>query len=68
MADDSDREYDAYLRLGNDLTFEDDRIRVRVGKWNADDRQVVDLDIRDAVYLRYLLDGAISDYERAVGK
>lgn len=43
-----------------------DRIRVRLG--TSDEARVELLDIRDAVYLRYLVDGAIQDYERAVGK
>lgn len=30
--------------------------------------EYTDLDIRDAVFLRYQLDGAINDYERAVGR
>ena len=32
------------------------------------DSEFVDLDIREAVFLRYQLDGAISDYEKAVGR
>lgn len=43
-----------------------DHIRVRIGRMG--DHKVELLDIRDAVYFRYLLDGAIQDYERAVGK
>ena len=41
-------------------------IRIQYG--SLVDHEYVDLDIREAVYLRYQLDGAISDYERAVGR
>lgn len=43
-------------------------IRVSVGGDELALTQIANLDIRDAVYLRYMLDGAIKDYERAVGK
>jgi hypothetical protein len=41
---------------------------IRVIYGSLFDGDYVDLDIRDAVFLRYQLDGAIQDYERAVGK
>lgn len=43
-------------------------IRIQVGDLIGGEGRAVDLDIRDAVYVRYLLDGAIKDYERAVGR
>lgn len=44
-----------------------DQIRIRLGGVWAEGHTFW-VDIRDAVYFRYLLDGAINDYERAVGK
>jgi len=43
-------------------------VRVQIGSLIMGDGKAVDLDIRDAVYFRYLLDGAIHDYEKAAGK
>lgn len=43
-----------------------DAVRITYGSFL--DGKYTDLDIRDAVFLRYQLDGAIQDYERAVGK
>jgi hypothetical protein len=55
----------------NPSTGEDpETIRVAVGRLldAESEGRLVKLDIRDAVYFRYLLDGAINDYERAVGR
>jgi hypothetical protein len=41
-------------------------IRVQYG--DLANYEYADLDIRDAVFLRYQLDGAIQDYEKAVGR
>lgn len=46
----------------------DDSEVIRVMHGDLTQGEYTDLDIRDAVFLRYQLDGAISDYERAVGK
>lgn len=57
-----EREIEAYYtRNGSE-----ECIRVTYGSML--DGEFADLDIRDAVFLRYQLDGAIGDYERAVGK
>lgn len=47
-------------------TTSGDTIRIMHG--DLTQGEYTDLDIRDAVFLRYQLDGAISDYERAVGR
>lgn len=67
MPDDK-QEYDAWYDRGEELGLES--IKVLVGSlWGAgDEGRCVSLDIRDAVYFRYLLDGAINDYEKAVGR
>jgi hypothetical protein len=59
-----DPQADAWYSKGDEMGLE--HIVVRVG--DVLDGIQVELDIRDAVYFRYLLDGAINDYERAVGK
>lgn len=41
---------------------------IRIMHGDLSQGEYTDLDIRDAVFLRYQLDGAIQDYERAVGK
>jgi hypothetical protein len=57
-------QFDAWHYRDPELLAEE-CIRVNI---NGIDGVIVDLDIRDAVYFRYLLDGAINDYERAVGR
>jgi hypothetical protein len=63
MSDDY-AEVEAWYSAGEELGLE----TIRIASGPFDDRKVIDLDIRDAVFLRYQLDGAIQDYERAVGK
>ncbi len=46
----------------------DDEEAIRIMHGDFTEGQFTDLDIRDAVFLRYQLDGAINDYERAVGR
>lgn len=41
---------------------------IRIMHGDLTQGQYTDLDIRDAVFLRYQLDGAIQDYEKAVGR
>jgi hypothetical protein len=41
---------------------------IRIMHGDLTQGEYTDLDIRDAVFLRYQLDGAIQDYERAVGR
>ncbi len=53
-------EIEAYYTLSGD----GEAIRIVHGAFT--EGEYTDLDIRDAVFLRYQLDGAISDYERAV--
>jgi hypothetical protein len=66
VSDRDDETYDAAYYPGTGYLGLDEGIRVRLGDWDSRREEV--LDIREAVYFRYLLDGAINDYERAVGK
>lgn len=41
---------------------------IRIGTGPLHDRRIVELDIRDAVFLQWQLAGAIDDYAKAAGK
>ena len=62
-ADERDQEVEAWY--WRDPSSPAESIKVGFGLF-TDEKRIVDLDIRDAVFLRYQLDGAISDYERAI--
>lgn len=59
-----DHEIEAYYYGGEELGLECIRLYFK----SLQQSGILDLDIRDAVFLRFQLDGAISDYEKAVGR